>query len=86
YVQLGCLAQGLQQHLAVNFRKTVWDHFRSWIRTMKPSLPPSEAVVAQALRANLQQFLVAAPQDHELAEFTLEYMDPEQCPILLLAG
>lgn len=86
YVQLGCIAQGLQQHLAVNFRKTVWDHFRSWMRTMKPSLPPSEAVVAQALRVNLGQFLVAAPQDHELAEFILEYMDSDQCPILLLTG
>lgn len=86
YVQLGCIAQGLQQHLAVNFRTNVWDHFRSWMRTMKPGLPPSEAVVAQALRANLADFLAAAPEDHQLREFILQHLDLERCPAMRLAG
>ncbi len=86
YVQLACIAQGLQQHLAVNFRARVWDHFKSWMRTMKPGLPPSEAVVAQALRANLDAFLVAAPENHELRKFILRYLDFDRCPALVLAG
>lgn len=86
YVQLACIAQGLQQHLAVNFRVGVWDHFNSWMRTMKPALPPSEAVVAQALRANLDAFLVAAPEDHELRQFILDHLDLERCPAMVLAG
>jgi len=86
YVQLACIAQGLQQHLAVNFRARVWDHFRSWMRTMKPQLPPSEAVVAQALRVNLDHFLVAAPHDHELRKFILGHLDSQRCPALVLAG
>ena len=86
YVQLACIAQGLQQHLAVNFRTNVWDHFKSWMRTMKPGLPPSEAVVAQALRANLDDFLLDAPHDNELAKFILERIDFDRCPAMLLAG
>ena len=86
YVQLACIAQGLQQHLAINFRPKVWDHFRSWMRTMKPTLPPSEAVVAQALRANLGDFLAAAPEGHELRKIILDRLDADRCPAMLLAG
>ncbi|MFQ5472822.1 MAG: transposase [Dehalococcoidia bacterium] len=86
YVQLACIAQGLQQHLAVNFRAKVWHHFKSWMRTMKPELPPSEAVVAQALRANLDDFLLHAPHCDKLAKFILERVDFERCPGMLLAG
>ena len=56
YVQLGCIAQGLLQHLALSFRVQVWTHFRSWLRTMKPAQPPSEAVVAQALARPCRNF------------------------------
>jgi hypothetical protein len=86
YVQLGCIAQGLQQHLAINFRASVWSNFRSWMRTMKPGLPPSEAVVAQALRANLDDFLIAAPEDHELRKFIVCHIDHERCPAITLAA
>jgi hypothetical protein len=40
YVQLGCIAQGLLQYLALYFHRDVWAHFRSWLRTMKPAQPP----------------------------------------------
>jgi hypothetical protein len=86
FVQLACIAQGIQQHLAVNFRQLVWHHFRSWMRTMAPSLPPSEAVVAQALRAQLPDFLAAGPAGHELRKIILERTDLERCPAVLLAG
>lgn len=86
YVQLACIAQGLHQHLAVNHRATVWAHFRSWMRTMKPGLPPSEAVVAQAMRANLGDFLVAGPADHELREFILDRLAVDHCPAMRLVG
>ena len=42
YVQLGCIAQGLLQYLALSFRAEVWGSFRSWLRTMNPAQPPSE--------------------------------------------
>jgi hypothetical protein len=81
-IQLGCIAQGLLQHLALNRRRDVWSHFRSWMRTMNPAAPPSEAVVAEALRCSLQDFLLHAPDTHTLKKFVLENADPERCAAL----
>lgn len=50
HIQLGCIVQGLLQYLSLYFRQSVWAAFKSWMRTMKTAQPPSEAVVAQALR------------------------------------
>ena len=86
YVQLGCIAQGLLQHLSLNFRREVWQRFRSWMRTMAPSKPPSEAVVAQALKSSLPEFLVSSSDSHELTKFVLDNADPNRCAALQLAG
>ena len=72
YVLLGCIAQGLLQYLALYFRVEVWRQFRSWLRTMNPAQPPSEAVVAQALRNTLPAFLAADPDEHDLKKFILD--------------
>lgn len=69
YVQLGCIAQGLLQYLAITARSTVWTLFHSWLRTMRTELPPSELVVAHALRSSLPEFLAAGPADTTLAKF-----------------
>lgn len=86
YVQLGCVAQGLLQHLALNFRTDVWSRFRSWMRTMKTGQPPSEAVVAQALRNALPEFLPAGCGDPELAKFILPQVDFDRCPAMALTA
>jgi hypothetical protein len=85
-IQLGCIAQGLLQHLAVNRRKDVWRHFRSWMRTMNLGAPPSEAVVAEALRGTLPDFLLCAPDAHALKKFLLEKADQERYAALQSAG
>jgi hypothetical protein len=69
HVQLGCIAQGLLQYLALSCGPTVWQLFRSWLRTMDPDRPPSELVVAHALRTSLPDFLAASPSDSILAKF-----------------
>jgi len=69
HIQLGCIAQGLLQYLALQFSATVWQTFRSWLRTMKPELPPSELVVAHALRSTLPDFLRIGPVDAKLRKF-----------------
>lgn len=86
YVQLACVAQGLQQHLAVNHRRAVWQNFGSWMRTMKPALPPSEAVVAQAMRSSLGEFLATGPQGHQLRIILLDQVDYDRCPAMRLVG
>jgi hypothetical protein len=77
FVQLGCIAQGLLQLLALEHRPTVWERFRSWLRTMNPEQPPSESVVAQALRTTLPEFLAdpAAPSD--LVKFLERIRSPD---------
>jgi hypothetical protein len=57
HVQLGAIAQGLLQHLAINHTADVWNSFWSWLRTMNPAMPPSELVVANALRTGLPGFI-----------------------------
>jgi len=69
HVQLGCIAQGLLQYLAISCTTTVWQLFRSWLRTMDPTRPPSELVVAYALRDSLPDFLADGPTDPTLAKF-----------------
>lgn len=69
HIQLGCIAQGLLQYLALHCSATVWQTFRSWLRTMKLDLPPSELVVAHALRATLTDFLRSGPADPKLRKF-----------------
>jgi len=69
HIQLGCIAQGLLQYLALYFSTTVWQSFGSWLRTMKLDLPPSELVVAHALRSTLTDFLRIGPADAKLRKF-----------------
>jgi len=76
HVQLGCVAQGLLQHLALNHTAEVWRQFRSWLRTMNPALPPSELVVACALRSSLPEFLQAAVLPHKLRIILRRYGEP----------
>ena len=50
HIQLGLIAQGLLQYLALSFRRVTWFNFHSYIRTASPQKPPSEWVVCHALR------------------------------------
>ncbi len=75
HVQLGCIAQGLLVHLAINHGRLAWDHFRSWLRTMDPSRPPSELVVACGLRDALPEFLDGEAADEQLRKLVERYRD-----------
>ena len=85
YVQLGCIAQGLLQHLSVNFKGSVWNNFKSWLRTMIVEKAPSEMVVAQALRFSLPEFLAVMHGKHTLEKFISENADLDRMPGLRLA-
>jgi hypothetical protein len=80
YVQIGCIVQGLLQHLAINFRLSVWRTFNSWLRTMKPNRVPSEMVVALSLRHSFPQFLLDTHSEPELKKFILDHADPDRIP------
>ena len=75
HIQLGIIAQGLLQILALRCTATVWKRFGSWLRTIRPDVLPSEFVVAIALRHSLPLFLADSPNDHILVKFIRERID-----------
>ena len=77
HVQLGCIAQGLLQHLASNHTAEVWRCFRSWLRTMKPAMPPSELIVANALRETIPVFFAVPTFAPDLTKIMEKYRHHE---------
>jgi len=86
YVQLGCIAQGLLQYLAIGYRTQVWASFGSWLRTMKTDMVPSEMVVAQALRTSLPDFLLNKADNSGLKKFILDHADYDRLPGFKMAA
>lgn len=86
YVQLGCIAQGLLLHLAVNHGSLVWNNFHSWLRTMDPSRPPSELVVASCLRDTLDEFLDGDAGEQQLRIFVARYRRSDDAGATRRAG
>jgi hypothetical protein len=86
FMQAGVVAQGLLQYLAVVFPERVWRTFGSWLRTIRPGIPPSELVVAHALRNSLPEFLLDSAANHPMAKFITERQDPERKDMFRLAS
>ena len=86
HLQLGVIAQGLLQCLAVLDPSAVWRRFGSWLRTVRHGLPPSERVVAISLRNALPEFLADAAESNILAKFIRKRIDPERAEGLRLAS
>ena len=42
FIQAGIICQGLLQCLAVAHPRLVWNSFGSWLRTIRPGIPPSK--------------------------------------------
>src|SRR6266516_1878932 len=80
HIQLGLIAQGLLQYLAVSFRRVAWFNFHSYIRTACPQKPPSEWVVSHALRHTWPDFLRGSLESRILKKFLASKISPERCP------
>jgi hypothetical protein len=86
HIQLGLIAQGLLQYLAVTFRRAVWFNFHSYIRTASPQKPPSEWVVSHALRHTWPQFLSASPESLTLKKFLASKISLVRCGYAAILG
>ena len=86
HIQAGVIAQGLLQYLSVAFPKLVWASFGSWLRTIRPGIPPSELVVANALRQTLPEFLLSSSKSNSLAKFIKDRQDTHNMRIFRLAA
>ena len=78
FIQAGLIAQGLLQYLAVALPQLVWDSFGSWLRTIRAGIPPSELVVATALRQRLPQFLLDNAEGNIFRKFILDRQDHDK--------
>jgi hypothetical protein len=86
FMQAGLIDQGLLRYLAVVFPELVWNAFGSWLRTIRPGVPPSELVVANALRHSLPEFLLNSATTNSMAKFITERQDPEIMQMFRLAS
>src|ERR1035437_1165120 len=79
HIQLGLMAHGLLQYLAVTFSRAVWLSFHSFIRTATPQKPPSEWVVSRALRHSWPHFLVGSPESQTIKKFLVSKIHLDRC-------
>jgi hypothetical protein len=86
HMQLGLIAQGLLQYLAVSYPRQIWNSFGSWLRTMNPDASPSEAVTMVAMRRLFPDFLADLPLSHILKKFLAGKIDLSRCPDYRLAA
>jgi DDE superfamily endonuclease len=86
FIQAGVVAQGLLQYLAVVNSKLVWRSFGSWLRTIRPGIPPSEFVVANSLRRTLPDFLLVSSKVCSLAKFIADRQDTNDMRIFRLVA
>ena len=86
FIQAGVVCQGLLQYLAVAFPQRVWASFGSWLRTIRPGIPPSELVVANALRHSMPEFLLNSAAGNSFAKFVIERQDSDPMQAFRLAS
>ena len=86
FVHAGIVAQGILQYLSSTFPTLVWASFGSWLRTIRPGIPPSEMVAAAALRNTLPHFLLVSPDSSILVKFIAEKLDTNRYEGFRLTG
>jgi len=86
HIQIGLIAQGILQYLAVSCPQLVWASFGSWLRTVRPGIPPSELVTAAALRNSLPDFLAERHSVPLFKKFLQERIDADNYEALRLTG
>lgn len=86
FIQAGVVSQGLLQYLSVHFPQLIWDSCRTWLRTIRPGIAPSEFVVSNALRSCLPDFLLSSENNAAFAKFILERQDHDQMEMFRMAA
>jgi hypothetical protein len=86
HIQLGLIAQGIMQCLAITKPQLVWSKFGSWLCTIRPGIPPSELVVMSALRQELPEFLATCGPSSIFGKFLRQRIDVGRAEGLRLAG
>jgi hypothetical protein len=69
HIQVGIIAHGLAQYLATAYPELVWKYFGSWLRTIRPDIPPSEHTTVIALRNTFFDFFATCSEYPILMKF-----------------
>lgn len=80
FMQLGCIAQGLMQYLAIHHTQAVWSHFGTWLRTIRNTVVPSEKVVSLAMSKTYFAFLADVQTESIFKKFIHKRIDLGQIP------
>lgn len=75
FIQTGIISQGILQYLAMTHTALVWRHFGSWLRTIRPNVHPSEAIVKLALKNTYPEFLADTRQTSDTKKFIRDRFD-----------
>lgn len=86
FVHAGIVAQGLLQYLATAHHQLVWHSFGSWLRTIRPGIPPSEMVTMMSMRQSFPEFLVASPKNSIFVKFITDRIDVSRFGDIRLTG
>jgi hypothetical protein len=86
FIQIGLISQGLLQYLSVCFPDLVWTKFNSYIRTIRPGIPPSEYVTSLALRNSFPDFLSGSHYTSIFTKFLLNKLDFIKSKVLRLVA
>jgi len=72
------IAQGMLQYLSMTCERLVWQHFGTWVRTIRRGVVPSEMIVSISLKNALPEFLHRGARALKFRKFILENIDPER--------
>jgi hypothetical protein len=86
HIQIGLIAQGILQCIAVTAPDLVWRCFGSWLATVRPGLPPSELVVMTALRNSFPDFLARSITASNFTKFLRDRFDLDRAEGFRLVG
>ncbi len=70
---MGVVTQGLMHYLSACHTESVWLCFRSWLRTIRTGVAPTEMVFKMALRNELPEFLLVSAQTNPIANVIGEH-------------
>ena len=86
HIQLGLIAQGVLQYLAIYFQSLVWKKFGSWMRTRNTDFTPTETVVGAALQNTLPEFLAGSVAAPIFTKFMRQRIDRARFPAFAPSG
>jgi hypothetical protein len=86
YIQVSIIAQGILQCLSITIPEIIWKSFGSWLRTIRPGIPPSELVTMSALKNTLPEFIIESGPAPLFRKFLRQRIDPDRAEGLRLSG